>query len=472
MNDIISMVHVMEMNKGDLKRCIIYIPEKQALFECNLLTAKIVHEYFNLHKNIDSISSMWNQPKDRIETIIHEIEALNVNKNGPIDLLTKRNNLEIMINLVHDCNFRCEYCYANRGTYGLDKSTMEKSVGLRCLEFFNKNYENTDIHCLFFGGEPLLNYGVLCNICEKAQEINFIGKHHNRFSFRVITNGSIITDEMIALFKTHNVGVTLSIDGPPMIHDELRKYVNGEGSYKDIVQNLKRLKKVYPDCSIFYEATYTKVHEKHGWTRDNVREYLKEELHLNHGSIVDAFIAKGISKDIVPSKKGEQPIDILEKGYLLGSSLIYPLSYFVCKQKTKHVCNIGLMHFSVTPNGDIYPCQLFIGENALVLGNVQQENWDEKKTSVLTMLSSFNKEESHKCKMCWAKYLCKDCPGGAFHETGKLEMPDEYCIRIRNNAEKLLLALAEIRKNPMRWKHFCERVNSYKNLISEFDFYA
>ncbi|MEO0095175.1 MAG: radical SAM protein [candidate division WOR-3 bacterium] len=459
------MIHIINRkNKG----CLIYIPDKQALFTSNPLTANVLNAYYNNGESIDDICAQYLLKREEIANIVKMIESLPCHTN--ISAENNRHDIEIMVNLAHDCNLRCDYCYAQAGTYGLKRELMHEDIGRKCIEFFNLNYKNTNLHFLFFGGEPMLNFRTLKEICEISENIN--PDNNNIFRFRIISNGTILTDEIIDYMKRFKIGFTVSIDGPQFIHDHLRKYPNGTGSYKKIIVNLTRLKKRYPDCPIIYEATYTSVHEKYGYTPADLKMFFEIELGLKNGSIIPVFQTKYVSSNLKPTYFSNTPTEFLEKGDFIGNPLFYPLSYFVAKRKPRYVCYTGISHFTVTPNGDIYPCQLFIGTENLLMGNVTNKHWGSKYNEVLNNLSGFDKEKNPVCMKCWAKYLCKDCPGNIYQETGNLIMPTDRCDKKKYSIEALLLKLAEIKEDANKWQNFIELVESCKKKILEVEVYG
>jgi len=104
------------------------------------------------------------------------------------------------------CNIRCTYCYENpvRDADGEDKKyNIEKM-----LEAADKTGQKFTV----FGGEPLL---------VPLEDLEKIFQHgYNRFKSNGIqTNGTLITDRHIELFKKYNVHVGISIDGPGELND-------------------------------------------------------------------------------------------------------------------------------------------------------------------------------------------------------------------------------------------------------------
>jgi uncharacterized protein len=104
------------------------------------------------------------------------------------------------------CNIQCQYCYQNpqrdvgalTGSYDLGK--IKAALALEGEPFS------------LFGGEPLLMpIGDLEDLWSWG---------YRRFGRNSVqTNGTLITDEHLHLFKSYNVGVGISIDGPGHLND-------------------------------------------------------------------------------------------------------------------------------------------------------------------------------------------------------------------------------------------------------------
>lgn len=103
------------------------------------------------------------------------------------------------------CNLKCEYCYE----HGLRKGCSDlKNWDIKKIkETLKKEYERKKEAPSFHGGEPLL-------LPKKdLEEIMKFG-HNLAGRMGMQTNGTLIDDEHIELFKKYNVHVGVSIDGP------------------------------------------------------------------------------------------------------------------------------------------------------------------------------------------------------------------------------------------------------------------
>lgn len=154
--------------------------------------------------------------------------------------------LEVVFKIVERCNIACSYCYffrsgdnsyeqhpariANRtieevGRYLAD-GAAELNLGKICIDFH--------------GGEPLLlgleRFDSMCRVLRSAVE------SHTALDLRCQTNGTLINEDWISLFATHNVHVGVSLDGPQDYHDEHRRGFDGKGSYTSVINGVATLR--------------------------------------------------------------------------------------------------------------------------------------------------------------------------------------------------------------------------------------
>jgi uncharacterized protein len=139
----------------------------------------------------------------------------------------------VLVKLASRCNIKCTYCYWFRDATVYNKPavlTRESEDGFcRRLEEHIRAFKLRHFLLVFHGGEPLLfpKYRFVA-LLRKLRDI----EHRTNCAITrgVTTNGILIDAEWVALFKTHNVSVTVSLDGPPEINDRYRIDFKGGGT--------------------------------------------------------------------------------------------------------------------------------------------------------------------------------------------------------------------------------------------------
>jgi len=118
----------------------------------------------------------------------------------------------LCLNVAHDCNMRCGYCFANTGDYHEGRRLMPFSVASRAVEFLLESSGNRKrLEVDFFGGEPLMNFDVVKETVLFARERE--REYGKRIGFTITTNGTLL-DKKTAEFINKNMdNIVLSIDG-------------------------------------------------------------------------------------------------------------------------------------------------------------------------------------------------------------------------------------------------------------------
>lgn len=77
------------------------------------------------------------------------------------------------------------------------------------------------------------------------------------FHFTITTNGTLLDKDKIDFINEHMDNVVISLDGRKYVHDMMRIYRNGSGSYDDIVNAARELVKSRHGKSYFVRGTFT-----------------------------------------------------------------------------------------------------------------------------------------------------------------------------------------------------------------------
>ena len=86
---------------------------------------------------------------------------------------------------------------------------------------------NRDLELVFFGGEPLLRWDLVKELCDTAAE-KAMSQGRN-FSVQITTNAWALTDEMLADMVRWNTHVQLSLDGDSEIQNLQRRPYRSDG---------------------------------------------------------------------------------------------------------------------------------------------------------------------------------------------------------------------------------------------------
>ncbi len=161
------------------------------------------------------------------------------------------NRLDVVLKVAERCNLACPYCYYFYQENELHKGSaafMSEATARAIAVFLRRGVQEHRIARLFIGlhgGEPTLlpkaRFDQICTILRDAlADVTTV-------SFGMQTNGTLLDDEWIDLIAKHRVGVGISIDGPPHIHDASRPDHRGRGSYDAAVRGLRLLQRTAAD---------------------------------------------------------------------------------------------------------------------------------------------------------------------------------------------------------------------------------
>ena len=328
-------------------------------------------------------------------------------------------------NVSHLCNMTCTYCFAGKGEYGGSGELMPPETGKRAIDFLLENSEgrrNLDID--FFGGEPLLNWDVVKEIVlyanSKQRQVS------KNFRFTLTTNGLGINDDVIEFTNKYMHNIVLSLDGRAETNDFHRKLPNGKSSYAEVLPKIKQLVDSRRGKGYYIRGTYTK--ENLDFTSDifHLADLGFEELSL------EPVVAK--KEEPYALQKNDLP-KILEQYEILCNEMIrrkslgkgfnfyhynLDLNKGPCVHKRIAGCGVGTEYLAVSPDGSLYPCHQFVGDETFKMGDVWS-GVDNKKQKFGIAFSSANIYTRPECKGCWARLYCSGgCAANAYNDTGSI----------------------------------------------------
>jgi len=154
------------------------------------------------------------------------------------------------------CNLGCTYCYAQQGEFGGPARNMTQEQADRAIDLLIGNAEpGAKLNIAFLGGEPLVNRKVLQATTRRATEL--AERSGLKITFSITTNGTLLGEADADFFEEHGFAVTVSLDGPQPVHDALRPYKGGAGSFDTIMRRLQPLLRSQRRCQVTARVTVT-----------------------------------------------------------------------------------------------------------------------------------------------------------------------------------------------------------------------
>ncbi len=344
----------------------------------------------------------------------------------------------LCLHVAHDCNLRCEYCFADEGDYSTGRSLMNREVALKSVDYLVANSgKRRNIEIDFFGGEPLMNFDVVKAVVAYGREIE--RKTNKQFYFTMTTNGTLLDEENIEFINANMDNIVISIDGRKRIHDAVRHDVNGGGSYDRIVPLAKKLVDGRKGKSYFIRGTFTSK---------NI-DFSNDVFHLADLGFKEISVEPvvGIGKEFfitdsdVPNILEEYERFALQYLQRMLDGKPFRFYHFnldlyggPCLYKRIVACGAGFEYLAVSPTGDIYPCHQFVGEKDFKMGNVYDGITNHEVSSRFRENNIATKKE---CRECWAKLFCSGgCHANAWFTNGNIKEPNEIsCILQKKRIE-------------------------------------
>lgn len=335
----------------------------------------------------------------------------------------------LCLHIAHDCNLACQYCFAEEGEYHGRRALMSFEVGKKALDFLVHNSGNRiNLEVDFFGGEPLMNWEVVKQLVAYGRSLE--EPFHKKFRFTLTTNGILLNDEIQEFLNKEMSNVVLSIDGRKEVHDRMRPFRGGQGSYDVIVPKFQKLAESRNQMNYYVRGTFT---------RNNL-DFSEDVLHLADLGFEQISIEPVVAEDAEPYAIREEDVPGIKEEYdKLAAALLkrqkegkgvnffhfmIDLAGGPCVAKRLSGCGSGTEYLAVTPWGDFYPCHQFVGEEAFLMGNVDEGITNTKVRDDFKCCNVYAKE---KCRDCFARFYCSGgCAANSYHFHGKID--DAYDI--------------------------------------------
>ena len=335
----------------------------------------------------------------------------------------------LCLHIAHDCNLACRYCFAEEGEYHGRRELMSFEVGKQALDFLIANSgHRRNLEVDFFGGEPLMNWQVVKDLVAYGREQEKI--HDKNFRFTLTTNGVLLNDEVMEFANREMGNVVLSIDGRKEIHDHMRPFRNGKGSYDLIVPKFQKFAESRNQDKYYVRGTFTHYN----------LDFSEDVLHLADLGFKQISVEPVVAEDSEGYALREEDLPKLFEEYdKLAAEMVkrkkegkdFNFFHFIidleggpCVAKRLSGCGSGTEYLAVTPWGDLYPCHQFVGNEEFLMGNVRD---GVTRTDIRDEFKCCNVYAKEKCRSCFARFYCSGgCAANSYHFHGHIN--DAYDI--------------------------------------------
>lgn len=309
------------------------------------------------------------------------------------------------------CNLNCHYCFVNKvglANATLDEDSLKKSIGILF------RYPGKKKTISFNGGEPTLEWLLVKKIYEYAKRQ--AKKKGIILDVAVMTNGTLLNQEMVDYFIENKTIVKISIDGDKLTHDKNRPFKKNpqNSSFDKIIQNIQGLK----TGNLRLAASMV-------FAPRDIDRFLSNTKFLNskkfyYIEFYPDLYATWREDDLKKLKKIFKKFALYYMSLFKKNKKVFKnslLDSFVNEMEIDKMAQCGKIHIS--PKGEFYACDKVFSlppkeRKKYIVGNVQKRVNNKKRLAILEKLrGGFFKESGLNCKKCEYFRYCF-CPLGHY----------------------------------------------------------
>lgn len=364
----------------------------------------------------------------------------------------------LVLNVNTGCNLSCTYCYKEDLQTPSRGEKMDFGVASQSVDLLLRQCGTRDrTSIVFFGGEPLTNMPLIRQVVEYAERR--AGEQDKQVDFSLTTNATLLTAELIRYFEDHRFGISISMDGPKIIHDRNRRSVGGKGTYDLVARKARMLLERYRAKPVGARVTLTS-----GTTEvEAIHAHLRGDMGFHEvgyapvtSSNIAAHALSAADLELVHDgfeRLGWQYLEHALRGANSGFSNMHQLMTDLHEGRRKSLpCGAGVGLLAVDRKGGLNLCHRFTGSSLPLFGNVA-DGIDSARLG--DFLGRAMDRSGTGCATCRIRNLCA---GGCYHESyarfgDPLHRTYHYCELLR------------------RWVDFGVRI--YSGILSQNpDFFA
>lgn len=354
-------------------------------------------------------------------------------------------SVAVMYLLVTDsCNLACSYCFIKNNMPTDHRFTqMTPNCAAQAILFFSRQLALSGVQkplVIFYGGEPLLNMPALTAAIETIEKFKNNGVLPHAIRTAIVTNGTLITPEKARFLKSHNVSVSVSIDGPEMLTASLR--LQGKNMlYHEILKGFEILKNEGVELGISCTLGDASIEQF-----DAILEWVSAQKVTSVGF----NIVRPIPPFTVSPEYPNKVADALIRGYeSLSTQGIHEdrmgrkVKAFAEGKPYPYDCAGCGNQIVVTPQGKVGPCAGFLGTGKYFITDINDATFDHRTDSIYKLWSNRSPLVTKECLTCPAIAVCGGgCPYSAEINKGNLQAVDDiFCAHAKKTLEHLIWSL-------------------------------
>lgn len=483
--DLFPLVKILEVN-GSL---FAYDAKTHFLVEITIEHLNYIHDYYTKQEKLAEIPDYLLKLLQRKVFSLGKAIKLTPQRDEILDFvnyeLANYIPRKFSLEVTEECTLRCKYCFYTNDDVTKRRHTfnnMKEDIAYKAIDYYYERYSSAikkitpqsrdkvfsmlPPNLSWWGGEPLLNFDLIKKTKLYIESLDWgaLGMSAQNIYYSIVTNLTIITDEILEFIVHNKIYVMISLDGDQVNHDKNRVFPNDLGSFNLVVDNIKYLMLKYPK----YVKEYVTIQSVLANNIDTERgEEFINDLFLvqdkenkkilgwnkNHQRIEGEFIGRraldfdmekaisifeGNLLNLKQKKAGE-----LERIISSDSNIYYELLDLLSIDKFINVdnpsfvnvsksfsCPIGSDTMFVSVNGNMHFCCKT--DQSFPIGDI---NKGLDSSLIEQMYALYFSEIERHCIGCWAFHFCKICPALTCWKK-KIKLPTEIeCESIKKISE-------------------------------------
>jgi uncharacterized protein len=277
------------------------------------------------------------------------------------------------------CNLGCTYCYAQEGSFGGFAKNMSWEVAKAAVErLFEEAQPEERVNLSFLGGEPLVNRQLIHAATQLAFDLS--QKKGVKIGFSITTNGTLLEPEDADFFERYGFAVTVSLDGVGEVHDRIRSFKSGKGSYERVMANIKPLLSQQRQMQVSARVTVT---PKNLYLRETLEHFIGLGFHsIGFSPMLSSPTGREQMETEALQAMLAQMIDCgqeFERQTIVGNR--YPFANITSAMQQIHrgthrpyPCGAGAGYMGVSAEGNLSACHRFVDDEAGFMGSPEKRD--------------------------------------------------------------------------------------------------
>ncbi|MFC2028862.1 radical SAM protein [Chloroflexota bacterium] len=302
----------------------------------------------------------------------------------------KTKHLTFWIHITNMCNLRCTYCYIYKNPGEMSKAIIKEILRFLVKEAAEGRLETVTLK--FGGGEPVLAFALIRYMVNNAKRMLLPKKVKLRFS--MITNGTVLTNEICKFLHEEKFTISVSIDGLGNFNNE-RLYPNGIKSVQESLMGIALLQKHKINPYILSVVSNTNV-----TGLDNLINYM-----VSRNLSINLILCRALDDNgnliLDLDLMHQELIPILRKIVRVKDDKLPNLTFSTIglKGRRNRACSGGHTYFVVGHDGKISTCPMAVGP-------LEDSSLDIERDFHSVKAAFYPKERHSACKTCIWKYAC------------------------------------------------------------------